>query len=318
MKSSRVLLLTCTVLLSSCKDDTTAPRSSAEFSLEIIVKNNIGAPVSNLRVIGGSRTSIHNFNGSDLHSWTNGVYIARLTARDTAHQSLLFRDSVFMVFADVDIGNPPAWIGYTSSAGVLSLTDINRFPGVLSLPPIPETRDDPTPLSNFSVLDTAIFVLLDTLTNKQQVEWRVIQKSANIINVQWTQTLGMAPTVTDLVPLRERDVMMNGIGDAHFNTGAAKPNLDDHTASPLAATALRFDVPMQANVNLSVLQPDGTTMSILFDQRLDAGFYSAVFSVFGNPPMDGSSASQKAFRTSGIEDVPTVWKLHQNYPNPFN
>jgi len=321
MKLFRILIIVMfTCFLSSCHDKTiigpSTGASNAGFSIIIIVKDSIGNPVPYLRVVGGSLASIEYFFNQGVRAWVNSAYVARLTARDTADNSLKFQDSIFMVYGDVDIGNPPAWLGYTASNGELTLNDINRFPGILKLPSIPETNiDGPTPISNFSILDTAMFIFIDTVTHNQQVERSVIQNGINILHVKWTQG------TENVIPMNRFSGNPNNPAkserDKFFKIGNPTFNGESHATSLLAATVIRFDLAAVANVNLSILQPDDSIISILIDKPLSAGAYAILW----NTQLQPSISNRNAFKLDQmLTPIPIVtdWKLYQNYPNPYD
>ncbi len=308
MKSFITLVVIVTaILLSSCKDNSTAPRSSPAFSLNVSVTDTTGAPVPNLRVSGGSLISIPDFMGQGVRAWANGAYYARLTARDTAGGSVLYQDSILMVLGDVDIGNPPAWLGYTSSAGMLSLRDVSRFPGVLPLPPIPETTlEDPTPVSEFSILDTVMLILDDTSTHREQVVRKAIGNGDNVINIVWKPA---APSGSSSAIAR----IERGPDAPSLNAQANNQLNGFRPAAVQAATAILFDLLQAADVTLTVVRLDGSIISTLVGGRHAAGAYLVVWNANEGLP----HAFGDIHRRSGAVDV-RDWKLYQNYPNPFN
>ncbi len=301
-------LLVTTLFFFVCRENSTSPSSPTEFSLTIAVVDTQGAPVSNLRVVGGSLLSAGNFGGLGVQPWVNLVYRTSLRAVDTLTESLLFQDSILMVFADVDAGNPSAWLGNTSANGRLTLSDINRFPGILGLPPIPETSSQgPTPVAEFSIIDTALFIFVDTVTNRSQAERRVIGKGFNNLNVVWKPGAPAEQNPTTRFP------------DARGGGPMARKGIDRRWAgiamtSGQAATAIGFDILTPAKVKLSVLQLDGSNPVSLIDSRLAAGSYRVIWSTQQPIAVSIHAGSEKP--ASEIEGLD--WKLYQNYPNPYN
>ena len=94
-----------------------------------------------------------------------------------------------MVYAELDISVPEGILGYTSSTGTFITKNIKRFPGLFNLPDMKHTGpDSPEPLSTFRILDTATFVLYDTVTRKMQTFNRVIKNKLNKFEIVWKPT----------------------------------------------------------------------------------------------------------------------------------
>lgn len=288
MKSLVILFsIICLILISSCKDDTNGPPPPpTEFSLKITVKDTLGRPVPNLRILGGSMLSLPNPISPDLRFWAARVWWARLVAKDSMTNSILFRDSVLMVFGEVDHANSTSWFGYTSASGELTLSDANRFFGLRSFGDIPFRDESNNLLGSFRILDTAIFWIQDTLTNKRQEERRVIRNGTNLIDIVWKPTS----------PSQTKQHQENG-----------------EIASILATTGIEISVASRSRVNLSVLQADGSLLSTLTDRIMGDSVYTFDWHIDSGGPFVGRPVTSSA----KMAKLLIGWKLNQ-YPNPFN
>jgi hypothetical protein len=136
--ASAILVLCIALLAGSCSNNGTGPAPTngpyplPNFQLTINVKDAVRRPVSSLRVCGGSLVNVAAQNQSSLN-WGR-LLVARLTAEDTLQARVLFRDSVYLVCAPFDNGNPQGELGYTSTSGSLEIDNVDRFAGLLQLP----------------------------------------------------------------------------------------------------------------------------------------------------------------------------------------
>jgi hypothetical protein len=150
--------------------------------------------------------------GSYLFAWSlqqnlpTRVFKCRLIARDTTSGAVLFADSNYAVLWQRDA--TLAVIGLTSASGTFESRDSLLFPNVLTLPPLVMTSAaGPTPLGEFSVRDTVMLVLTDTVSQRSQSYHTVIVHGANTISLIWapsaplTRTPGDGVSRSDLLAL---------------------------------------------------------------------------------------------------------------------
>lgn len=124
-----------------------------------------------------ARVSIHEFIPTH-------VYKCRMVARALVADSIMFRDSIYVVLhqPDASIGI----LGWTDQSGKFQSSDTLLFPNVLGLPPIPQTGPGgPQPLGSFSIGDTLLITLTDTTTARAQTFTRAIHKGANDMQLIW-------------------------------------------------------------------------------------------------------------------------------------
>ncbi len=132
--------------------------------------------------------------GSYLFAWSvprdypTRVFKCRLTARDTATGSVLFVDSNYAVLWQRDASL--AVIGTTSASGTFETRDSLLFPNVLTLPPMILTSSSgPTPIGEFTVRDTVMIVLTDSVSQQSQNYPTVIVNGPNAISLTWAPSL---------------------------------------------------------------------------------------------------------------------------------
>jgi hypothetical protein len=307
-----LLLIAIALIVFSCKDNSSGPSTTSGFTLKISVKDSHGSPVANLRVSGGNLLPMGNAEGGQ--AWVNELFIARLVARDTSLRTVVFRDSILMVLADADQANPLSWLGQTSNSGELVLSDVNRFPGILSIPQIPLTQNDPTPLMYFPILDTVILIIRDTVTQRQQTERRVLFNGTNIIEVQWSPSQATSLSVADPISLGIQGEHANAsMGNPATSRAGSRLNVMNET-SLVGTTTISFDVATRASVAVTILHLDGTTISSPLDQNLDAGSYRLQWKAL----TQGVAKVHLHTQLTQPSKTLTSWKLGQNYPNPFN
>lgn len=293
--------IACTIMFLSCSSETTSSEPPVPFSLKITVKDTTGHPVPNLRIAGGSLLSLTDMAHQGVRPWVVQIGRVRLVASDTTGSSVLFRDSILAVYATPDNAAPGSLLGYTTAAGVLQLDNAARFPGVFALPSIPETDEFDSVISQFTIRDTALFRIVDTATHAFQTVYRVLGNGANTFEFVWRPTLP-----GESMPGRTEPSISGATDGARRSEGVFRV---------LSSTAMHFDAPVPAKIDLSVFRVDGYSITTLVNQRMPAGRFSIIWSTFVEPIAKGADSVVAVGPTPVI---PTVWKLDQNYPNPFN
>ncbi len=282
------IIIVTTIPFLSCKsDDCLNCPSGANFSLKLKVKNSFGQPVSNLRVHGGGLSSVTNFEMLGVQGFATDVYKVRLIALDSAQTTTLFQSSIFVVLMDVG-ENPLSFLGFTSDSGTLFTDTVRRFAGALSLPPITQTNQEGTDsIGTFTISDTAIFFIRDTLTNQLQIVRRVIKDGANVVDVVWNPVSSTAKT-----EMRKQA----------------------EETKVVSSSVIRFNVASRSRIKLLLLEPNDRLSSVLIDEELNPGLYAYDWS-FNRGEIPLSKQINPALKINGglVE-----WKLYQNYPNPFN
>ena len=196
--TNSISIIIVVILFASCKESnsSTEPITSDKFQVEIIVKNSQGNPVPNLRICGGNKLPLQTVGNERGVFWTPAVYVARLIVQDTSQTSILFQDSIYMVYAEIDIQNPGGILGYTSSTGTFISQNMKRFPSLFNLPEMKVTSaQGPDILGVFQIMDTATFVLYDTVTHKGQSFDRVVVNSSNKYEIVWQPTVTFSSSV---------------------------------------------------------------------------------------------------------------------------
>jgi hypothetical protein len=112
------------------------------------------------------------------------VYKVRTAAEDSSAH-IVYKDSIYAVLWQPDAER--SILGGTSPLGTFETHDTLLFPNSLTLPPLKHTTvEGPTVDTTFTISDSVVIVLADTVHNKFQVYHRVVQKGmANIISLTW-------------------------------------------------------------------------------------------------------------------------------------
>ncbi len=134
-----------------------------------------------------------------------GVYKCIASAYDPDGGTLIYRDSIWMVMWQPD--PEITVIGYTGSDGSFETSDSLLFPSTFKPPRIPRTGEqDDTVIDSFTVLDTIVIALTDTVTNKLRTFTRKITNGRNFFELEWEP---LSPQPTDRISAGDMPVMVN-------------------------------------------------------------------------------------------------------------
>ncbi|MFA6469459.1 MAG: hypothetical protein WCW35_11215 [Bacteroidota bacterium] len=141
----------------------------------------IALPVQNIILLPGMYAVSVNVNNSSAGT---RVYNAVLSAVDTASRSEQFRDSIYITLWQQDVGL--SVLGYTTEKGICESNDSLSFPHLFKLPPMIRTdATGPDSIGIFSLPETYVITLTDSLTNQAQSYIRTVDKGRNEFQLTW-------------------------------------------------------------------------------------------------------------------------------------
>jgi hypothetical protein len=178
------------------KGDQSFPLSTTSIRYDIATESKIFLSVFDMdnklvtTLVNGERQHSGNYtvNFNIIAPLPTRVYKYRLIAQDTTGGTEFFRDSLYAVMSTgPDIQQ--CTLGWTSQSGIYETKDSLFFPNVLKLPVLVSTDEFGNYLGNFTIRDTVVFYLTDTVTGKGQEFRRVVTNTANDIQLVWNPTL---------------------------------------------------------------------------------------------------------------------------------
>ncbi len=120
---------------------------------------------------------------SIVESVPTRVFKCRLIAQDTGTGAILFRDSIYAVLWQPDATQ--SILGWTGPDGGFETRDTLMFPNLLALPPLGQTDATGTHVGYFTLSDSVVITITDTVTHGSQQVRSAVKKGVNTIVVVW-------------------------------------------------------------------------------------------------------------------------------------
>jgi hypothetical protein len=131
----------------------------------------------------GLHTLVWDCRDDDGEVVLDGVYEIRMTARLDEDSILYTHSEMCALLKGIDPEQEV--LGFSDSMGKLIWTDRQNFPGTYELPPLFETRETPAHLDTFTVLDSMMVILVDTLLGQLASYQVPVINGKNDFNFIW-------------------------------------------------------------------------------------------------------------------------------------